>query len=753
MLHTMTHKLLFLAAALSLLLPATAVRAQFELEEPEAGEAGGAAPADAAAPPEDPVALMEFARQDAIVAAVLDLPRDTPARRLSAILSLVDLGRSDVAARLLPQLLAAQLDDAERADLVREVGAARLLKLMAADAPGPDGAPSPLAGAREFAQQALDAASAVERDPARIAALIEQLQSDDEAQRYAARVDLRATSVPGLVAMLHALATTPAAPERTNLMAALADMRPTLDRPLVAMLAEAPGQPRVDAAMLAGHLRIHAALPYLTALAASTSDPAGAAAAQAALAKLGLPTPTPAEAQAYIRREMAELDAAPVLTHDLPDAWWSWDAAANQPKSTELPSRERRVLTRARLARALVEAGGEAPAADRRLALVDALEAAQLLGRELPADTAEAYAAAAPAELSALLATAVEQERFAAAARMAADLGARGELSVLVTADGRPSPLADALTSPVRAVRFAALGAIIQLNPQRSFPGASFVPKTLWSFAAGGGSPAAVVASPAFARATDWAGQLRRLGHEATPAATGRAALVAAFDPATAPRLALILLDADIGQPLVREVVFQLRTASLTAGVPILLTAGPERMPAAQRIAAEDPLVLAELTPRGEAIFDDAVNRALALNPHPLADKATRNVQAAQALDWIAKLLAVGAPYDELRRDGVLVNRTLYVPELAPASIRVLATLGTADSQATLADYASAPNVAIEIRRQAAEALAASFHQFGIQLTREQILRQYDRYNASESADAETQQVLGSVLDAIEKKK
>jgi hypothetical protein len=30
---------------------------------------------------------------------------------------------------------------------------------------------------------------------------------------------------------------------------------------------------------------------------------------------------------------------------------------------------------------------------------------------------------------------------------------------------------------------------------------------------------------------------------------------------------------------------------------------------------------------------------------------------------------------------------------------------------------------------------------------------QYDRYNASESADADTQQVLSSVLDAIEKKK
>jgi hypothetical protein len=32
------------------------------------------------------------------------------------------------------------------------------------------------------------------------------------------------------------------------------------------------------------------------------------------------------------------------------------------------------------------------------------------------------------------------------------------------------------------------------------------------------------------------------------------------------------------------------------------------------------------------------------------------------------------------------------------------------------------------------------------------VLRQYDRYNASETADADTQQVLGQILDILEKK-
>jgi hypothetical protein len=39
---------------------------------------------------------------------------------------------------------------------------------------------------------------------------------------------------------------------------------------------------------------------------------------------------------------------------------------------------------------------------------------------------------------------------------------------------------------------------------------------------------------------------------------------------------------------------------------------------------------------------------------------------------------------------------------------------------------------------------------YGVQLTREQIRTQYERYNASEFADAETQEILGQILDVLE---
>ena len=79
-----------------------------------------------------------------------------------------------------------------------------------------------------------------------------------------------------------------------------------------------------------------------------------------------------------------------------------------------------------------------------------------------------------------------------------------------------------------------------------------------------------------------------------------------------------------------------------------------------------------------------------------------------------------------------------------------LALVGTPESQKSLADFASQSSIPIAARQQAAAAFQRSIARSGILLTEEEILRQYDRYNASATADAGTQQVLGSLLDALE---
>ena len=99
-------------------------------------------------------------------------------------------------------------------------------------------------------------------------------------------------------------------------------------------------------------------------------------------------------------------------------------------------------------------------------------------------------------------------------------------------------------------------------------------------------------------------------------------------------------------------------------------------------------------------------------------------------------------------QDSVLAAR--FVPKLSIDAIAVLRQINSARSQQALVDLASRSTQPIEVRRAASEAFQHSTEQFGILLTTAQISQQYDRYNASEGADQETQRILAAILDCIE---
>ena len=63
---------------------------------------------------------------------------------------------------------------------------------------------------------------------------------------------------------------------------------------------------------------------------------------------------------------------------------------------------------------------------------------------------------------------------------------------------------------------------------------------------------------------------------------------------------------------------------------------------------------------------------------------------------------------------------------------------------------ASQPGRPLAHRQAAAAGFAQAVERRGIMLTSDEILIQYDKYNRSRIQDAETQQVLASILDAIE---
>jgi len=699
--------------------------------------------------------LTEAALRGPAVASVLEMPRDTPAEQLSAIFTLIDLGEPDIAAALWKDFAAADLEDETKATLVNQFGAARFLNLARRETA------TEMTGARKFADGCLAAAAAANTDPQRLAKLIDDLSDPSAAVQQAARSDLSVTGDAGAAACLAALAQAAKAKAaddkadddeagkqlRTQLLLTLAKMRPGVEPMLIAALADGRGQFRRDVVELAGYLHLQDAVPWLAAIAAGAdTDPVTVAAAHASLAKMGLSSPTDNDAQAVIlhainRLEMQEHPPTPNTP------WWSYNAEQKKLIGRDVSAKQLRLLQVARLAQLLAQLPN-ASSPHRGLALIYAYQAADVLGQPLPSNMQQWAATLATSDLSEMLAEALERNQFVAAVACANLLGERADASALKSFASQRSPLATALVHAEGNVRYAALEAVMKIGPTTTFAGASGVPKALWHFAASAGTPQAIAAASVVTRASDWAGQLRGAGYDATPAGSGREALQLAL---RSPRLELVLVDSDIGQPLLREVVYQLRSSSQTSRVPIAILSSLHNLPRAERLAEGDRWLLATPRPHSDEAMTDVLARLTKLKRGSQADAPIRTEQAAAALNWLAQLLADGHPYDELLRDADLVSGTLYEPELTKPSLRLLAVLGTAGSQQLLLDYVSSNALPIETRRLAVAALAKNAERFGKLLTTAELTRQYDRYNASETADSDTQEVLGQVLDILEK--
>lgn len=702
------------------------------------------------AQPEDDSAALSLraaARRGPAVASVLELPRESPAQQLTAVFTLLDLGEPDVAQTLWKEFATAELDEQAKASLVEELGVARFLNLARQENA------SGLKGARTFAESALQAAAKVGRSPQRLSKLIADLDDPSDEIRRAARSDLAVTGDAGAKACIEALAKAPSGDDderlRTQLLLALARMRPAVEPMLIAALADGQGQFRRDIVELAGYLQLQDAVPWLAALASGAdADREVMAAAYAALSKMGLTPPGPDEARAVILSEIHRRESRST-SQSLPtddNQWWSFDAKEKLLSQSPTTDKEQQLLSSARLCRLLVELPNST-IADRRLGLIYAYQVSEVLGQPIAADQKKLAESLETDQLSETMHEAITSNRVSAAIACARLLATRADENALGSIAGRPSPLATALAHPSRELQFAALEAVVKINPTRSFAGASNVPKALWSFATSSGDPQAIVASSVVGVATDWAGQLRGRGYDPTPVTSGRQILLAALN---APQLDLLLIDSDIKRPPVREVIYGLRSNPQLAHTPIAILCSLENLTRAERIAEQDSHLLATPRPHSAEAMDTVLKEVAGLGDQP-ASADQRTQQAKAALGWLAKLLKDGHPYDELLRDADRISHTVFVPDLTSASIDVLTVLGTASSQQLLVDVASAPTLPIETRREAAAAFAASIKQFGKQLTSEEIVRQYDRYNASETASKETQEVLSGLIDALEK--
>ncbi len=352
-------------------------------------------------------------------------------------------------------------------------------------------------------------------------------------------------------------------------------------------------------------------------------------------------------------------------------------------------------------------------------------------------------------QLVAALDYALSTNRFRGALIPVLLLQTRGDETLCYSNNSEPTAIVRAATCADRRVRFEAATAIVGWNPTRSYLGSSRVAATLAWFATASGERLAVVASPKLDETGRLGQLLARQGFKAISATTGRDLLLRAQANAD---VELIWTTAAVRTPDLRVVAQTLRSDVRTSDAPMLVGYATEAEgTAAGALVGAEPNAATAPLPFDLESGVWATQRLLdATQP----EQVPVELRLAQSKAALRALLTI-----ETARQGVLddvvdwnetISRTLSTPALFDVGLEVAATLKTAFAQNKLAELIGDTRFDVATRRQALVALKRQWAANGSLLRGPEIVKMYDRYNASENEDVETQKVLSEALDAFE---
>jgi hypothetical protein len=698
------------------------------------------APADASRAPVD------LKLEDPAVRSVIEANPKTPADLVRAITVLVDLDRAELARPLLARLVDAKLDERALAALAEKYDSAVFMKLAGNTELAPQAA--------QFADAVLSAGTKWRRDPARLDDAISKLADPKEGVRHRAAHQLRAAREAAVAPLLRALADPQRADVHASATAILAKLNTEATAPLSAALRSQNLPIALAAARALGQIRATGATAELLAAAFTGEEqsPLRAAATESLTRILGHRA-TPAEAREFLVSDIERLlvDAHKHRAESGSTAsTWRWDDDSKSGVQVGLPAADLAVETAGRYALALRNVAQDIT--DQQLFLRAQLTAAKYLAPDqaLPSGAGTLREDAdkfGPGVIEGILVDALAQGQIWAAAAAVEVLGDVGTEALLGKGSAARSPWAEAARSGDRRLRFAAIDAILRLHPTQRFNGDSSIVDALSFFAATSGQRRALVGHPRMERAQELAGLLAGLGYHADVATNSRQFMELA---SRSPDYEVALVDVALANPPVDDLIGRLRRDPRTADLPIGVMVSEDLLGAVHRLAASLPGVVPIVRVTDDYSTQFEVNRILQSVGRDHVGHAARQEQAAKALDWLAQLAELPSPLFQIERTTPAVERALYVPALTSVAARVLADLPAASAQQALVQLASEGVLPPEIRRIGAVAFGRNARRYGVHLTSGEIKRQYDRYNASRLADRDSQEILASILDAIE---
>ncbi len=477
-----------------------------------------------------------------------------------------------------------------------------------------------------------------------------------------------------------------------------------------------------------------------------------------ALAKQYSVVPTAAEiaklaydkALGFYRRQTV----LPGVVDDRVDVW-GWNARDESATRVDLPVESVMRAEAARWALVAYYVGGNAneiPSGALNLAIA---AVGERHAYQVGLDAARQGVVGFESELPKLAATdlvsgmnyALETQRYAAALIPAIILQDRGDESLVYGAGG-PSTIVRAATCPDRRLRYQALAAIVRWNPEKGYPGSSRVASGLEWFATSAGDRVVVVAEQRLAVASQIGQAFSAAGYRVIPTTTGREALLAAQSCSD---VELVFATSTVSEPNVGVLAQALHSDARTGDVPLLIGAdAQEDASAANVLAGREKNVMILPTPRELDAATWAIqklNDATNVSPVPADNRLAQGRAAARAL---LRLLKTRPAIYELDDVNDLIRKLLASPALFDEGLEFAATIKTPYAQRTLVELAGDTRFGVDVRNRAVDAFERQLSDNGSLLRGPEIKAMYDRYNASETEDVQTQNVLSRLLDVYE---
>ncbi len=691
--------------------------------------------------------------RDLIVKQTREINPTTAAEILHAVDNLVNVQAYEVANEYLQKVLEFDLKPAQMAALHKEFGTLFFLKLLRTD---------PI---RELGSQVTDritlGADQYLRDPVQLERTVRKVASDQADTRRKAAAIIQQIGAAAVPRLLNALASGEYDEnERRRLASALKGIGKPAVGPLVAALASDKTEMLEQAIFHLRALHAQSAVPYLLrpALDPKLPDSVRQRASRAVHSMTGVANSSFESAEKFLRFEIDRILTDPVaVPGDINDQsrLWIWSPEDEEIQRRTLPRDFAATLLAEWLASDLMRLN-PADHRNRQLFLAAHLGWTKLnSGLDEPMPQADLDRRIdgfgfVSNEVDEALSRALKQRNIPTAIAAAELLGRMGDVGLINSGRGTASPLACALRDSNQRVRFAAVEAILQLDPRQPFVGASDLVGSIVYAATASGRRKILVAHTNFEQTGTLAGLLRTLGYDPIAASNGKQALrIARQDP----DIEIILISDTVDRAPWQQTVQQLAFDHYSSQTPICIVTSSQRLTSAENFAARFDSVTAFPFPHDHTSVTSLLRQVLPLTETYATSAGYRLEIAGRALQSMGVLLehrSRYAFYEFLPHEERLLT-TMATPALGSRAAFVLGYLATPAAQTALVEFAGQSGQVLEDRREAAAALERAIRRAGIMLTQTQILQQYERYNEFLAADEDSATILGLVLDSIER--